>query len=68
MGWLKDNWVMVLAVGLPILADILNKVTAHYSEKKGLRKVLGLIVEALNIVTLRLPRLRKPVQEEPEGK
>lgn len=68
MEWLRENWIMLLAVGLPILVDILNKVTAHWSEKKGFVKLLGFVVEVLNIVSLRLPRLRQPAPAEPSDK
>lgn len=42
-------WALWVISILPILAKILNAITVHYSEKKGLVKVLLLIIDILDL-------------------
>ena len=60
MEWIQDNWLMVAVIALPIAIDVINKLTAHFSEKSGTRKVLGFVVEVLNIISLRIPQVKNP--------
>lgn len=50
MEWIVSNWEWIaLAAGLAI--SVLNAVTRHFSEHKGVAKVALFLVELLSILT-----------------
>jgi len=67
MDWLQQNWIAILIVAIPISVDILNKITKHWSERRGLVRALAFAIEVLNVIALRVPQLRKP-QSTNDGK
>jgi len=48
--WIVANWWLIL-IGCYTGINIANAITAHYSEKKGLVRFVGFIVELLSMVT-----------------
>jgi len=47
MEFLNENWVYIL-IGIVALSKVLNTITKHFSEYKGLAKVCVFIIDLLD--------------------
>ena len=70
LEFVKEHW-MTISMVMVVLISILNAATRHFSEHKGLVKVLSFISEMLSILTsrgvaapkIKLPGVSKPPKE-----
>jgi hypothetical protein len=54
-NWLSVNWGFVCLVVIPIVAKILNKITANYSDRKGLVRFCLMVIDILDVIKLTPP-------------
>jgi hypothetical protein len=50
MDWLSANWMTIGFIAIPVLIAIVDAVTRHYTDSKGLTKALLLAVDVLNVL------------------
>ena len=50
MEYISENWEFILA-GIAVLVSLLNSVTVHFSEHKGLVKWAKFVIEILSFAT-----------------
>ena len=72
LDFLASKWAVITMI-IYVIINICNGITRHWSEHKGLNRVLGFIVEMLSMVTsygsidarFKLPLTSEKPKEEP---
>jgi hypothetical protein len=48
--WLSANWQTIGFIALPVPIAIIDAVTRHYTDSKGVTRALLLVVDVLNVL------------------
>lgn len=58
MEFIQENWAAITA-GVLVAAKIANKLTRHWPEWRPYLRWLGFLVEVLDVVEIRKPKIKK---------
>jgi hypothetical protein len=59
LDWLQANW-MWIALGVAVLMKVLNTITKHFDEYKGVKRWCLFLVDLLDVVKSTPPPVKKP--------